>query len=296
MLRNELLPKCTLAIINENIQSATKCWKGLLSEIKLYDQSAVTETKLLSQLIADTYYGERNRILTIIKFVKNNVVRGSELAFSAYDTLLNEMDAYGQLYFRDVRADNGLGSGLKENTYRVLYAIEEAEGYSSPIFTQKLPSVVNNILKGKEIFIRNSVTKSFLYASPTNSTILLLGKDNGNATDARYIWKLTPAMTQWDNNDRELFYITNTLEDKILAVGGGSVVLAEATEEKVKSTWAMFYIQLVQGASGEEVAIQCSFWGIKTLALDGNGAQTRLLKMESLEKTPSAVWLLQPAN
>lgn len=294
MLRNELLPKCSLAIINENLNSATKCWTGLLNETKLYDQSAATETKLLSQLVADSYSGEKDRILTIIEFVRNNVEKGSDTAYTAYDTLLNEMDTYGQLYLRDAKTDKGLGAGLKANTFRTLLAIIEAEGDASPIFTQKLPNVVSRILTRQEMLIQNSVTKNFLHASPDNSNIVLLG--DRNEPNARYVWKLTPATTQWEKYDRELFYITNTFENKILAVDDDSVVLADATKDKLESTWAMFYVQLVEGASGEEVAIQCSYWGIKTLTANKDGAGTDLVTLKSLEKTPSAVWLLQPAN
>ncbi|KAG4078564.1 hypothetical protein HA402_002678 [Bradysia odoriphaga] len=295
VLQNEVLPRCASFIIRENINLATKCWKGLLTEVKLYDQSVATEIKLLGQLIVDAYGGERDRVFTIIEIVKNNVERGSELANSAYGTLLNEMNDYGQLYLKGNKADNGVGSGLTDNTYRVLNKIEEAEGASSPIFTQKLPSVVNSILKGKEVFIRNSVSKEYLHASHAYSTDVILGDRNG--TDTRYIWKLSPVVAQWEDNNRELFHITNTFENKVLAVGGRSVILADATEEKLMSTWAMFYIQLVQGASGEEVAFQCSYWGIKTLAWNEDDVQDKFLKLEHQENLqPLAIWLLQPVK
>lgn len=294
MLRNEFLPKCALAITNSKISSATKCWKGLLNEIKVYDQSAANEIKLLGQLVTDSYNGERNRIPAIVQFLKNNVQRGSKISYCVYNILLNEMDANGQLFFRKPQEDNGLGIGLNGNTYRTLRAIEEADGDSSFIFTQKLPSVINSMFKGKEIFIRNAVTKDYLYASPTNSTDVLLGDHNG--TDARYIWKLSRVVAQWNENDREPFYITNTLQNKILAVDNRQLVLADATEEQLNSAWAMFYIQLVEGPTGEEVAIQCNHWGIQTLALDGDGATKKLLTLNSLSETPSAVWLLQPAE
>ncbi|XP_037048206.1 uncharacterized protein LOC119082724 [Bradysia coprophila] len=295
MLQNDVIPKCAQFIIREKINLATKCWRGLLTEIKLYDQSVATEIKLLGQLIADAYGGERDRILTIIEIIKNNVERGSELANSAYDTLLNEMDSYGQLYLKGNKADNGVGSGLTDNTYRVLNKIEEAEGASSPIFTQKLPSAVNSILKGKEIFIRNSVTKGYLHASHAYSTYVILGDLNG--TDTRYIWKLSPVVDQWEIKNRELFHLTNTFENKVLAVGGRSVMLADATDDTLKSTWAMFYIQLVQGTSGEEVAFQCSYWGIKTLAWNEDDVEDKFLKLEHQENVqPLAVWLLQPVK
>lgn len=276
---------------------ATKCWKDMIDEIKISDQSVTAEIKALIQLVTGAYDGEKARLPKVAQFIKDNVEKGSALATGAYKALLNAMEYYGDLYLKKVTTDNGLGSGLIDYTYRTLIQIREAEGEASPLFTQKLPSVVNSILTGKLVFIRNSVTKDFLIAptySRDNVTKVLLTSSNTN--DPRFIWKLTPVEPRWKEYNQESFHIVNTFQNKILAVGDGALTLADATEEKLKSTWAMFYIRLVQGSSGEEVAIQCSYWGIKTLAIEEvSGVKTpKLLKSKTLEEIPTGVWLLQP--
>lgn len=271
----------------------------MMDEIKISDQSSTTELKLLSQLVADSYDGEKTRLPKVTQFIKNNVEKGSELATGAYKVLLNAMDYYGQLYYKELTTDNGIGSGSIDYTYRTLIKIRKAEGDVSPVFTQLLPSVVNSILSGKLVSIRNSVTKDFLSApthSSDNVTKVLVNSGNGN--DPRYIWKLKPVESRWKDQNQELFYIENTFENKILAASAddGALVLEGATEERLKSTWAMFYVRLVQGSSGEEVVIQCSYWGIKTLAIDETSGVTtpKLLTSKTLEEIPTGVWLLQP--
>lgn len=277
---------------------STKCWMDMINEIKTYDQSATTESQLLGQLVTDAYDGEQARLSKVVEFIKNNVEKGSKLANDGYIALLNAMDYYGKLYLNKIANDNALGSGLVDYTYRTLIEIRKVVGDASPVFTQLLPSVVKNILSGEEVLIRNSVTKDFMYApddsSGDNVTKILVNAGIGN--DPRYLWRLKPVEFRWKDYNQESFYIENTLENKILAVadGDGSLKLADPTEEKLKSTWAMFYIRLVQGSSGEEVAIQCSYWGIKTLGLDVEGKVPRLLSSDTLADIPTGIWLLQP--
>jgi len=293
---NRFLPKCTAAIKNANLVAGNKCWKNLVTQVKTVDESSATKIQLLGQLVRDSYDGEESRLPLVATFIKNNVEKGSDIATSGYEALLDAMEDYDHLYLKKIPTDNGLGSGLISYTYRTLIEIRNAEGESSHIFTQTLPAVTNSILSGKEIFIRNNVTGDYMYAPSDDSEKILVGDVKQN--DPRYLWKLKPAEKRWDENNQELFYIVNLLENEILTVadGDGSLKLAYATEEKKKSTWSMFYIRLVQGRSGEEVAIQCSYWGIKNLGLHEREAwkMPRLLKTSTLEDLPSGIWLLQP--
>lgn len=272
----------------------------MINEIKTYDQSVTTESKLLGQLVTYAYDGEQARLLNVAEFIKNNVEKGSELANDGYKALLNAMDYYGKLYLNKIANDYTVEkSALSDYTYRTLIEIRKVEGEASPVFTQLLPSVVKSILSGEEVFIRNSVTKDFMYAPPDNSsgddvTKILVNAGIGN--DPRYLWRLKPVQFRWKDYNDEPFYIENIFENKILAVvEDGSLKLADPTEEKLRSTWAMFYIQLVQGSSGEEVAIQYSYWGkTKTLGLDEEGKMLRLLSSDKLADIPTGIWLLQP--
>lgn len=260
------------------------------NEIETYDKSDATKNDLFKQLITDAYDGDSSRILQIVQFIKENAYKGSALAYYAYKTLLDDMDKSGQLYMNEVVFDNGLGGGLHHYTYRALTAIEAADGIGSQVFTQDLPRVVTTLLKGKEVFIQNSATKGYLYA--LNDSAVRLSDDQVN--DNRYSWVLSPSLGQWTEKNRELFYIKNLVDNRILAVGDGSLELAEPTDEKLKSTWAMFYIRLIEGATGQEVAIQCSYWGIKTLGLNDAKSKPELLNLESVKDAPESVWYLKP--
>lgn len=295
---NQFLPKCTEAIKTGNLIAGEKCWKQMVTQLKTFRQSAPTE--ILDQLITDSYDGDETRLLRIVKFIQNTFEKGSDLAINGYKALLNDMDSFGHLYLKNIRTPNiHVGGGLESYTYRTLTEIRYAEGETSPIFTQTLRTAVNIILSGKEIFIRNNVTRGFMYApqSLLNSDVKIVVA-GGNNNDPRYIWKLKPVESRWDRYNQESFYIVNTFENKILAVssGDGTLQLVEATEEKYESTWSMFYIQLIQGGSGEEVIIQCSFWGLKTISLDrkDDWKVPKLLESNTLEDSSNAIWLLQP--
>lgn len=299
---NQFLPKCTVALKGGNLVASSKCWSDMVTRINIYDQSDTTQTDVMGQLLADSYDGEQTRLLQIAKFIENNAEKGSTLANSGYKTLLDAMDNFNHLYISKILTDNGLGSGLQSYTYRTLMQIKKASDETA--FNQIVPAVLDSILTGKEVYIQNNVTGEYMYASSNDSS----GSDNsatkilvnaGNLNDPRYIWKLKPVEFRWEEYNQESFYIVNkAFEDKILAVadGDGSLKLADATEEKHKSTWSMFYIQLVRGNIGEEVAIQCSYWGIKTLGLNQKESWKipKLLNLKTLEDVPTSVWLLKP--
>lgn len=80
-----------------------------------------------------------------------------------------------------------------------------------------------------------------------NVTKILVDGGYGNGNDSRYIWKFKSMEYRWKEYNQESFYIENAFENKILAVadGDGSLKMAHETEEKLKSTWAMFYVRWV---------------------------------------------------
>lgn len=268
----------------------------MISEVKTSDQSYPTEIQLFSQLITESYDGENARISNITQFIQSNVEKGSKLANDGYTALLNAMGFYDQLYLKNNISDVAAGSGIIDYKYRTMIAIREAEGDASPVLSQ-VPSVVNTILSGKKMLIRNSVTNDLLCAprgdSSNNVTNVRVVNVHGT-NHPRFIWKLKPVEYRWKQYNMELFYIENTQENKLLSVAGddGSLELVKATEEKLKSTWTMFYIQLVRGSTGQEVAIQCSFWGLKTLTLDGK--LPKLVWSSTLDDIPTGIWYLQP--
>lgn len=291
MIKNHLEEKCISAIGHGTVTEANKCWVEMMSGIRTYDRSPATEIKLITRLVADGYSGYVTQIKNILQFIQENIEKGSEVAYNAYSTLLNGMDKLGELYMKDFEGNQGYGE--YRHTYRALARITEAEGFASPIFTEKLPSVVRTILTGKAISIQNSATKGYLYALPSNDSTVLLNNEKGN--DSRYHWILNPAVEEWGRG-RELFHIKNAFDNKILTVeeSDNSLVLVEGSEENLKSMRALFYIRLIRGTTGKEVAIHCRYGMLKSVGLSENdGTEPKLLHLNALIYEPKVVWLLQ---
>jgi len=238
-------------------------------------------------LVTDTYIREK-KFLSFATYIKDNFEKGSESATGAYKALLDAMDNVGELYLKN--------SISGEYTFRTLMQIRDAEGESSPIFTQTVP-VANSILSGKEVFIRNNVTGYYMRGSDgDNDTKILVDgvKDN----NPRYLWRLKPAETVWKKNNLESFHIVNSFQNKILTVANyeGRLILAEATLDQSQSAWSMFYIHLVRGSSGEEVSIQSMLRRGAALGVDEEEKWEipKVWFTKSFSDLQSGVWLLQP--
>lgn len=283
VITNKYLPDCISTISNDFWILGGDCWKKFIAHVKTVDQSTATEIDLFGQLVRDTSGGE-NRFSSFATFIKDNFEKGSDLATGAYKALLDVMDKEGQLYLKNNNVRDSVC------TYRILYKIRNAEGESSPIFTQTLP-VANSILSGKEVFIRNNMTGNYVYASGSdNDTTILV--DGVKENNPRYLWKLKQVYqdSEWREN-KGRFLIVNSFENKILTAedDGDSLVLAN---EQDMDYWSIFYIRLVQGSSGEEVAIILRGG---PLGLDEeNSKMPKMWTRKSFEDIPSAVWLLQP--
>jgi len=128
-------------------------------------------------------------------------------------------------------------------TYCVLFSIKDAEGETSTTF-RSMPTAARNVILQKEFFIRNNHTRTVLHVedspacgTPPKTNCSQLRKvfvDEGKDNDPKYLWKFQPVESKWKNENFELFYVINSMENSMLTVGSGELKIAEANAEQLK--------------------------------------------------------------